>query len=154
MGRDEAKVDRAVTEVIATLLSDPVSLNKLATPLTDSNATPDDDVEALQGRLDDAAAAYESGKLSLEMLARLEARILPRIKVAEERERERARDRFPAPVVAKVATAPDPRAVWKSLPLEGKREFLRATMRVVVHRVRSRWELGVEVHPIKTVDPQ
>ena len=32
VGRDEAKVDRAVTEVIAALLSDPVSLSKLAAP--------------------------------------------------------------------------------------------------------------------------
>ena len=50
------------------------------------------------------------------MLARLEARILPRIEAAAERERERERNRFPVPVVAKVATAPDPRAVWESLP--------------------------------------
>ncbi len=88
------------------------------------------------------------------MLARLEGRILPRIKAAADRERERERDRFPAPVVAKVATAPDPRAVWESLRLEGKRDFIRATMRITVHRVRSRWELGVSVHPIKWEGPQ
>ena len=54
VGRDEAKVDRAVTEVIAALLSDPVSLSKLAAPFPpDTNTTPDDDgVKPLQRRLD------------------------------------------------------------------------------------------------------
>ncbi len=40
VGRAEAKVDRAVTEVIAALLSDPVSLAKLAAPFPPTPAPP------------------------------------------------------------------------------------------------------------------
>lgn len=144
VGRDKTKVDRAVTEVVVALLSDPAALAKLAETLPEPDSG-GDDADDLRDRLRAAADAYEAGKLSIEMLAAVEARLLPRIEAAEQRNR----GRYPSPIVAKVATAPDPRAVWKSLPLEDKREFLRATMRVVVNRVRSRWELGVEVHPIR-----
>ncbi|QFG08890.1 integrase [Mycobacterium phage MalagasyRose] len=144
VGRDRAKVDQAVSDVVVALLSDPAALATLAEPIEESDAEPVDDVQELRDRLSAAADAYDSGKLSIDMLAKVEARLLPRIEAAEARQRER----FTSPVVARVATAPDPLTVWNDeMLLEDRREFLRATVRVVVYRVRSRWELGVEVYP-------
>jgi len=141
VGRDRDRVDRAVTEVVVALLSDREALAKLAEPIPIVDAG--DDADELQKRLD-VPGQDDAGKLSVEMLGRVEARLLPRIKAAQ----QRRRDRYPSPVVAKVAEAVDPRAVWESLPLDAKRDFIRAVARITVHPVCSRWELGVQVHPI------
>lgn len=143
VARKEAKVDDAVTKVIVALLSSAENLAKLTAPVP-VPTSPTEDVAALQAQLDAAADRHVAGKLSLDMLARLEARILPRIKAAQVVHH----DRFPAPVVARVAAAPDPQQAWKSLPLDDKRDFIRATMNVIVDPVSSRWELGVNVTPV------
>lgn len=143
VGRDRRKVDDAVERVIVALLSNPAELAKLAEPIEPTPADDDDNVAELRDRLTAAADAYDAGRLSIDMLAKVEARLLPRIEAAEKRQTAR----YSSPVVARVAAAPDPHALWKDLPLNDKRAFLRATVNVVVYRVRSRWELGVEVYP-------
>ncbi|QXN73781.1 serine integrase [Mycobacterium phage SoSeph] len=146
VGRDREKVDDAVTRVVVALLSNPDELAKLAEPSDETPAGDDvDDVAELRQRLTDAVDAYDAGKLSIEMLARIEARLRPRIEAAE----ERSKARYLSPVVAQVAAAPDPAGAWAALTLADKREFLRATMHIEVQRVRSRWELGVEVYPLR-----
>lgn len=146
VGRDRQKVDDAVTRVVVALLSDPDELAKLAEPAEPAPAAEEvDDAAVLRQRLADAVDAYDAGKLSIDMLSRLEARLLPRIEAAEQRDKAR----FVSPIVAQVATAPDPAAAWGALLLEEKREFLRATMRITVVKVRSRWELGVKVRPLR-----
>ena len=83
------------------------------------------------------------------MLNRIEARLQPRIDAARQRNRDLINDRYPSPVVAKVVNSIDPLAEWEDLTLEEKRDFIRATVSITVHRVRSRHELGVEIDPLK-----
>jgi site-specific DNA recombinase len=53
--------------------------------------------------------------------------------------------------VREVATAPDPVATWRSLPLASKREFIRAVMTIKIEHVgRGRWhakEDGIIITP-------
>ena len=55
------------------------------------------------------------------------------------------------PVVREIASAPDPLAAWRALPLAHKRAFIRAVMTIRIERIgRGRWhakEDGIIITP-------
>ncbi|MYW95993.1 recombinase family protein [Amycolatopsis rubida] len=78
----------------------------------------------LRARLDGFTDKAAEGELSPERLARIEQKLVPRIKEAE----ARARQIGVAPAVAKLV-GPDAAAVWETLSVRQKREVIRALVR-------------------------
>ncbi len=85
------------------------------------------EVARLKLKLRDARAAWEDDRLSLESFTDMEARMLPRIRAAE----ERARPRHLPPVLFEVA-GPDAKARWHALPIGDRRAVLAALMDVTI----------------------
>lgn len=88
------------------------------------------EVQVLRARLDGFMDAAAAGDLTPAALARIEARLLPEIEVAE----QRARDLVQSPIVAAVMGA-DARAKWKALTVRDRREVIRAVVDVVITRI-------------------
>ncbi|MEC4857127.1 hypothetical protein R2325_16240 [Mycobacteroides chelonae] len=95
-------------------------------------------------------------KMPADVGARVATRLTERIAASE----AAAAPVYTEPIVRELATAPDPVALWRSLALPQKREFIRAVMTVKIERVgRGRWhakEAGIIITPrskISTVTP-
>lgn len=113
-------VDRIVEEAVLRRLEDPRILQLLSAGDAES-ADIWAEVRNLRIRLDEAVDAAAEGKLSIEALGRIEARIGPQIKAAE----RRARSTFRSPKLA-AAAGPQARRVWKGSSMADKRDILRA----------------------------
>jgi DNA invertase Pin-like site-specific DNA recombinase len=88
------------------------------------------EVDEIRRRLDEAAAAYANGDLSLPMLTKIEADL--NVKFAEAQKRARYAG-LPSSVAEMVQG--DPGAVWDRLTVEQRRDVLRSLVTVRVDRV-------------------
>ncbi|WP_158684413.1 recombinase family protein [Amycolatopsis orientalis] len=123
--RNMAKADSVVVERVLRRLSSDESQELFryegqAKELTEAVQLAQD----LRARLDGFTDKASEGELSPERLARIEQKLLPRIRDAE----ARARQLGVAPAVAKLV-GPDAAAVWETLSVRQKREVIRALVR-------------------------
>ncbi len=147
VGRNLQAVDEVITAVVEGILSTPESRAVLAEP----PAEPDSTAKARLAELEAQLAAVEDQMTDNRMPADVGARVATRLTERIAEARTASRPEFTNPVVREVATAPDPVAMWRSLPLARKRQFIRAVMTVKIERVgRGRWhakEDGIIVTP-------
>ena len=138
MGRRMDIIDAEVTKVIEAILSTPETMAAMAETPGDPVAT-----AAAGARVDelrDRLAAIEEQLIDGTMPAATGARITARITAQIAEAEAAAAPVYESPVVRDLATAPDPVAAWHALPLENKREFIRATLVVTVGPVGpGRW---------------
>lgn len=125
-------VDTMIERLIVARLSQPDVLAAL------SSSARDPEVEAaaaevarFKAKLVQARELVDADKLSLESLADLEQRTLPRIRAAE----QRARPRWVPGAVFEVA-GPDAEARWMALPMVQRRAIVKALVEVRIHRTR------------------
>lgn len=154
--RSQAVVDNAVLAVIEGILTTPAALAALATApdLPDTTAAAKAELADLKGQLQ----AVEDRMADLSMPAEVGARVATRLGARIAELEAAAAPVFTDPVVRELATAPDAVKAWRSLPLEQKREFIRAVLVVTVAPVgkgRGRWngnkEEGITVTPRHTL---
>ena len=146
LGRKMETVDAVVTEVIEALISTPEVADELAAaPPVDATAKAR--LVELRERLEAVETETTEGRMPPATGARIATRLEAQIAQAEA-------DATPVitnPVVHSVVTAPDPVETWRALPLEFKREFIRAVMTIKIERVgRGRWhakEAGILITP-------
>lgn len=138
-------VDEHVVEVIAAWLDRPdVAKVIAATSGNEPDIAAVNELEALRSRLDDAAAAYGRGEISVTMLAKLEAQLTEQITALE-----REITRTSVPVAVADALGRD----FRSLDVATQREVIRSIVRPVLlpgargartfdtDRVRFDWQL-------------
>lgn len=147
--RDKDRVDAAVLAVVEGILATPESRAALAQPPADTAGAEKAEAHLaeLRRRLEAVEQQIIDGTMAPASGARITARLTEQIGAAE----VSAAPRFTVPVVRELATAPDPVAAWRSLPLATKRDFIKATMTVTVERIgRGRWHDkrdGITVEP-------
>lgn len=147
--RDKGRVDSAVLAVVEGILGTPEALAALAEPPADTAAA--DKAKAQLGELRRRLEAVEqqivNGTMAPASGARITARLAEQITAAE----AAAAPAYTDPVVREIATAADPVALWRSLPLTAKREFIKAVLTVTVERIgRGRWgdkRDGITIEP-------
>jgi len=125
LSRNMAKTDSVVVErLLLRLASDAAreffQYDGQAKELTEAVRTAQD----LRARLDGFTDKAADGELSPERLARIEAKLLPKIKTAE----DRARQIGVSPVVAQLV-GPQAADVWETLSLSQQRAVVRAVVR-------------------------
>ncbi|WP_326950271.1 recombinase family protein [Amycolatopsis sp. NBC_01307] len=125
LSRNMAKTDSVVVERVLRRLSSVAAREFFqyegqARELTEAVQTARD----LRARLDGFTDKAADGELSPERLSRIEAKLLPKIKAAE----ERAQQIGVSPAVAELV-GPDASVVWEGLPITQKRAVLRAVVR-------------------------
>lgn len=126
LSRHQEPVDTMVERRLLALLSRPETLSALDeddTTVADAAA----EVTRLRGKLAEARRLVDADRLSLESLADLEERTLPKIREAE----QRARPRHLPGVVLDVA-GPDAAARWEATPIAGRRAILDALLVVTI----------------------
>lgn len=147
VGRNMAAIDAVVTDVVEGILSTPESLAALAeVPETDSTAPAR--LAELRARLEDVENEIAEGRMPASTGARVATRLESQIAELE----ASSAPVFTDPVVRDLAAATDPVATWRDLPLQAKREFIRATMTIAVDRVGHRWHApteGITITPVK-----
>lgn len=144
--RKMADLDAAVHAVVETILTTPEALSALAeTPEVDPS------VPARLTELREQLAAVETEIAEGRMPPATGARVATRLEALIAAAEEEAAPVFTDPAVKALATAPDPVATWRSLPVAGQREFLRAAMVITVAPAgRGRWHdklKGVTIKP-------
>lgn len=128
VGRKVAPVDEHVTDAVLTILT-----AYGATPAaTETSATPEleevrAELQGLRDRLDGFTDAAAEGEVSPAGLARIEARLQPKITAAERKVR-----RLATPKALDGLDLSDPIALWKGADIETKRRIVRATVDVVI----------------------
>lgn len=148
VGRNMAAIDAVINSVVEGVLTSPESLAALAEePATDPTAPAR--LAELRKRLEDVENEIAEGRMPAGTGARVATRLEAQI---AEMEAETA-PVFTDPVVRELATAPDPVTTWRELPLESRREFIRATMTITVDRVGHRWHAPTEGITITPVTP-
>lgn len=131
-GRNEAKVDELVKEVIVARLQQPDALLWLAGD-DDRAREAGERVEALQARLDAAADRYAEGVLDLAQLERISEKIKPQIAAAE-RDRLAHLSMVDADRLALLA-GPQARQSWDALTVSQRHDMLLALgVRVKIDR--------------------
>ncbi|MFC4080892.1 recombinase family protein [Amycolatopsis samaneae] len=125
LSRNMAKTDSVVVERLLARLASDVAREFFryegqAKELTEAVKT----AQELRARLDGFTDKAADGELSPERLARIEAKLLPKIEAAE----ERARQIGVSPVVAELV-GPQAPEVWETLSITQKRAVLRAVVR-------------------------
>ena len=127
VARTATPLDNHVTSVVLTLLASVTATpHAPATPaLVDAQA----DLDALETRLESFALAAADGQVSPGSLARIEERLLPQIKEARARV-----DALRIPTVLDQELLDDPHAWWDTATLAERRQLLRDTVRVTVHK--------------------
>lgn len=127
VARDLVKLDEFVTAVVLARLARPDVTEALA------GAAPDPAVEAarreadkLRGQLDEAVDQFAAGKLTATTLAKVEARLLPRVEEAERRARNAL-----VPIELDVPTA-NLEDWWDALAGEIRREVVATLLAAVV----------------------
>lgn len=153
VGRLIERVDVFVEEFLIFELSQPDVLKRMSEP-----QKPEEPEEAvgpsaaeLEKRLEGFAIEAAAGRISPEMLGRIEAQLKAQILEAETRESARKRV---LPAVLRELAGPQARDKWEALEVPDKREALRNFAVVTIDRVRSRWGgIGVTVKPIRLASP-
>ncbi len=122
--------DAMIERLIIARLSQPDVLNELAEATRDTGAQEAAaEVARLKARLAQARAMVDADRLSLESLADLESRTLPRITEVE----RRARPKHLPSAVGEVA-GPSAAARWSALPMTQRRAIVKALLDVRIHR--------------------
>ncbi|MGH8306073.1 MAG: recombinase family protein [Steroidobacteraceae bacterium] len=123
-------VDLMIEKLVIGRLSQPDVLAELAEATRDTEAQEAAaEVARLKAKLAQARAMVDVDRLSLESLADLESRTLPRIFEAE----RRARPRHVPGAVLEVA-GPDAAARWATLPMTKRRAIVKSLLDVRIHR--------------------
>jgi DNA invertase Pin-like site-specific DNA recombinase len=149
VGRNRAQVDGAVVSVIDGILSTPDSLAAMAAPPAEPDSTAKADLAELRDRLAAVEDQITEGTMPASTGARVATRLTEQIAALE----AATKPVYTDPIVAEVANAPDPLALWKTLPLAHRRDFIRALMHIEVERVSSRWHAphdGITITPVRT----
>ena len=150
---NEETLNDVIRAVVEGILSSPESLAALAAPPTEPDGTAKTDLDELRRQLQAVEDQMIENKMPAEVGARVATRLAERIAEAE----AALAPVFTDPVVRDLATAPDPVAAWKVLPLAQQRAFIRAVRTIRVERVgRGRWhakEAGDIVTP-RSVAPK
>jgi site-specific DNA recombinase len=146
VARTQHIVDDAVQAVVEGILSTPEALAALAeTPATDPTASAR--LTALREQLDDVETEMSAGRMPASTGARVATRLEAQIAEAE----AAAKPVFTDPAVRNLASAPDPVAMWRSLPLIEQREFIRAVLVIEIERIgKGRWadkRKGLNIEP-------
>ncbi|NKY18159.1 recombinase family protein [Tsukamurella spumae] len=139
-------VDEAVHEVVEQILTSPAVLAALAeTPEADTTAPAR--LAELRARLDAVETEIIEGRMPASTGARAATRLEALIAEAE----AAAAPVFTDPAVRSLATAADPVAEWRGMPLADQREFIKATLHIRIERIgRGRWHdkrAGITIEP-------
>lgn len=149
VGRNLVAVDQVVTAAVEAIVSTPEALAALAEPPAEPEPTAKADLAELRRQLQAVEDQLIDGKMPADVGARVATRLAERIAELEAATAPVHTD----PTVREIATAPDPLAAWRALPLTGKRAFIRAVMTIRVERVgRGRWhakEDGIIIEPAR-----
>jgi DNA invertase Pin-like site-specific DNA recombinase len=142
--RDMARTDAFVEEVVLSRLESPDAVELF---LIEQEATglgsAMKEARELRARLAGFTDKAADGGLSPDGLERIEAKLLPKIEAAE----ARAQQARIAPVLAPVL-GPQAREVWSTLPIEQKREVLRAIVRPSLLPARRSGGVGLDTEAI------
>lgn len=145
--RNELVLDEVVNAVVESILQTPDALATLAQPTAEPESTARADLAELKRQLQAVEDQLADNKMPADVGARVATRLSERISEAE----AAMVPVFTDPVVRDLATAPDPLAAWRALPLASKRAFVRAAMTIRIERVgRGRWhakEAGIIIEP-------
>lgn len=149
ISRSEDEVDAAVLAVVEAILTTPASLAALAAPPPEEpGSVIADDLRKLRDKLQGVEDQIVDDAMPADVGARLTSRLTERIAALEA---QLSPPPAVDPVVARLATAADPVKMWNAMALNDQRQFVRATMTVVVARVgKGRWhapEDGITVTP-------
>lgn len=129
--RKRADVDEYVTGIVVGVLGRPDTLGLFA-PRKAAHLDAANEVRDLRQRLDDVADAYADGKIGTGQLARITARIKPRLEDAERRARQIV-DGTPL-LDGITGLGVDVPAAWQALPLSRKRAVVQLLMTVTIDR--------------------
>ena len=146
--RNKQALDEVITAVIEAVLSSPESLAALAAPPAAPEPGAVAELAELERQLQAVEDQMADNKMPADVGARVATRLAERIAAAK----AVTEPVYTEPIVRKLATAPDPVAMWhQQLPLVQQREFIRAVMTIKIERVgRGRWhakEDGVIITP-------
>lgn len=134
VSRAAEEVDEVVTAVILQILLREDVLKQLAALGKDPEiVAAAEEASRLRAKLDEARRLVDDDRLSLESLADLEARTLPKLRAAE----ELARPRHVPDVVFEVA-GPDAEDRWARTPVAAQREIVRALLEVRIAKAPRR----------------
>jgi site-specific DNA recombinase len=132
VSRNSEPVDKLVELVMVKVLQRPELTARLAAGDPEASAA-SDEAARLQAKLDEARRLVDADRLSLESLADLEARTLPRLRAA----REAARPRH-VPTVVTDTAGPDAAQRWAALDVHQKRAIIGALADVRVMKAPRR----------------
>ncbi|MBS1696624.1 MAG: recombinase family protein [Actinobacteria bacterium] len=135
VGRNLGQVDEVILSVVEGILTTPEALAALSAPPAEPNSTAKADLDDLRHQLQ----AIEDKLADLSMPADVGARVATRLAERIAELEKTTAPTYTEPIVRQLATAPDPVAMWRGLPLTARREFIRAVMTIEVERVTSRW---------------
>ena len=136
VSRDQGKVDAAVHAVIEAVLSSAESRAVLAEPPARTDPTAPARLAELRRRLEGVETEIAEGRTPPDSGSRILTHLAGQIAAAE----AAAAPVFVDPTVRQVATAPDPIGMWRSLPIDGQRQLIRAVLTVTVEPIgRGRW---------------
>lgn len=134
IGRRADAVDEFVERLVIERLSRPDFAAALARRSEDPTIhEANEEAARLRARLDEARRLVDADRLSLESLADLEARTLPRLRIAEERARPRH-----VPGVVFDAAGADAATRWEATPIAMRRQITRSLMDVRIGRSAKR----------------
>jgi DNA invertase Pin-like site-specific DNA recombinase len=123
VGRRTKYVDKLVEEAVIARLETASSIDELADPCVGSAIV---EARELQARLDEAADSYADGELTAASLARIEARMLPKIRDAERRAQSVVN-----PLVVEML-GENARATWERWSVANRRTVIRALARITI----------------------
>jgi site-specific DNA recombinase len=124
----QASTDELVTEVVAAWLARPDVASRVTAPPGSATSSQAREVAALRGRMDEAVAAFNAGRLSISTLTTIEQELLPRIKTIETSAYRSAM----APVVADALGQE-----FRDLPLAHRREIISAILTITINKGRK-----------------
>ena len=139
-------VEESVHAVVEGILTTPEALAALAeVPDVDTTAP------ARLAELREQLATVEIEMLEQRMPIATGARVATRLEAMIAEAEAATAPVFTEPVVRQLATAPDPVAMWRSLPLLAQRDFIKAVLVVEVQRIgKGRWHdkrAGISITP-------
>lgn len=145
-GRVQKDVDALVTRVVIHRLAQPDALDWLLGDDAEARRL-SELVETLQSRLDDAADSQANGKIPIQMLERISARITPEL-VAARRDRDAAVRSMDLDELRELA-GPQAAARWAVMPVSARRSALEALGIEVVLLPRAKHGPGFEPETVE-----
>lgn len=134
VSRRADELDEFVEAVVIERLSRPDLAAALAAEADDpAVSTAGEEVARLRAKLDEARRLVDADRLTLESLADLEARTLPRLRAAEKRAQPRH-----VPAVVFDLAGPDAAQRWAAASVSARRQVLRALMDVRIGTAPAR----------------